>query len=142
MAEVRIAIAKTPSQADKLGRTITKSITLSEEEARVFRDYYYAEGQKVEIAFGAVVSIMTAALPGPSGALGIGVRSVARALDITTSTAAGVFKSVLFKSYYSQLASKFDMTTSDKPTKCTMTYQYNRVSSNDGYYWLKDIDVN
>ncbi|MEY8368305.1 hypothetical protein AALA24_05990 [Anaerovoracaceae bacterium 42-11] len=142
MAEVRIAIAKTPSQADKLGRTITKSITLSEEEARVFRDYYYAEGQKVEIAFGAVVSIMTAALPGPSGALGIGVRSVARALDITTSTAAGVFTSVVFKSYYSQLASKFDMITSDKPTKCTMTYQYKRVSSNDGYYWLKDIDVN
>ena len=36
---------------------------------------------------------------------------------------------------------KFDMITNDNPTKCTMVYQYKRVGSNDGFYWLKDIKI-
>ena len=42
MAEVKIGIAKTPKQAEKLGRTITESVTLTETEARKLRDYYAA----------------------------------------------------------------------------------------------------
>ena len=126
MAEVKIGIAKTPKQAEKLGRTITESVTLTETEAR--------KGKKEEIAFGAVVTIIT-------GATGFGVKNIKKALEVTLSAATGAFTSAVFKSYSSQLASKFDMITNDNPTKCTMVYQYKRVGSNDGFYWLKDIKI-
>ena len=64
-----------------------------------------------------------------------------KALEVTLSAATGAFTSAVFKSYSSQLASKFDMITNDNPTKCTMVYQYKRVGSNDGFYWLKDIKI-
>lgn len=131
MAEVRIAIAKTPSQAEKLGRTITKTISISESEARVIRDYYVKEGKKEEAVFGAFVSIM----------VGVGTRNLKAALNIAAGTASGAFTATVFKSYYSQLADKFDMITSDTPVKCKMIYQYKRLASNDGFYWLKDIKV-
>ena len=111
MAEVKIGIAKTPKQAEKLGRTITESVTLTETEARKLRDYYAAEGKKEEIAFGAVVTIIT-------GATGFGVKNIKKALEVTLSAATGAFTSAVFKSYSSQLASKFDMITNDNPTKC------------------------
>ena len=104
MAEVKIGIAKTPKQAEKLGRTITESVTLTETEARKLRDYYAAEGKKEEIAFGAVVTIIT-------GATGFGVKNIKKALEVTLSAATGAFTSAVFKSYSSQLASKFDMIT-------------------------------
>ena len=134
MAEVKIGIAKTPKQAEKLGRTITESVTLTEKEERKIRDDYAAEGKKEEIAFGAVVTIIT-------GATGFGVKNIKKALEVTLSAATGAFTSAVFKSYSSQLASKFDMITNDNPTKCTMVYQYKRVGSNDGFYWLKDIKI-
>ena len=109
MAEVKIGIAKTPKQAEKLGRTITESVTLTETEARKLRDYYAAEGKKEEIAFGAVVTIIT-------GATGFGVKNIKKALEVTLSAATGAFTSAVFKSYSSQLASKFDMITNDNPS--------------------------
>lgn len=131
MAEVKIAIYKTPAQAEKLGKTITKTISISESEARTIRDYYRAKGKKEETVFGIFVSVM----------VGIGTRNLKAALNVTAGAAAGAFTSTVFKSYYSQLADKFDMITSDTPVKCKMIYKYKRLRSNDGYYWLKDIKV-
>lgn len=138
MAEVKIAIAKTPKQAEALGKTITDSVTLTEAEARELRDYYQKVGKAEDIAFGAVVALMTSGL---GGSTGVGVRLLKKALNTSLNIAAGAFTAAVFKSYHTQLASKFDMITNDNPTKCTMVYKYKRVGSNDGFYWLQDIKI-
>ena len=131
MAEVKILIAKTPKQAEKLGTTITEEVSISAEDGKAIRDYYRAEGEQVERLFSDFVSAMVA----------VGTANLSRALAVVSSVAANHFTPSIFKSYYSQVADKFDIIATEHPAKCRMVYQYKRVGSNDGYYWLKDIKV-
>lgn len=131
MAEVKIAIVKTPKQADALGRTITKNVSIPAAEAKKIRNYYKAEGEKTETYFSDFVTAMVA----------VGTANISIALAVGTSVAANHFTSTVFKSYYSQVADKFDIIATEHPETCKMVYQYKRLGSNDGFYWLKDIKI-
>lgn len=131
MAEIKLAIYKTPSQAEKLGKVITKETTIAEDEARKIRDYYKSIDEGRGLTFSTFVGVM----------VGIGTENAQLAFGLGAGAAANVLTSTVFKSYYSQLADKFDMITNDNPKRCKITYSYRRQSSNDGAYWLTDIKV-
>lgn len=131
MAQVQLAIYKTPNQAAILGTTITKNVTITDEEARKIRDYYNSLDEGSGTMFNTFVGVM----------VGIATRNVKLAFSLTASAAANIISSKVFKSYYSKLADKFDMLLDGTPNKCKMIYKYKRHSSNDGAYWLTDIKV-
>jgi len=131
MAEVQLAFYKTPAQAEVLGRTITKEVSLSEAQARVIRDYYNSLAEGSGSAFETFVDVMVDLI----------TITTKNAFAIAISVAAGLFTDLTFTSYYEQLANKFDMITSDSPVKCTATYSYRRHGSNDGAYWITNIQV-
>lgn len=64
-----------------------------------------------------------------------------KAFDVAIEVASTIITSSVLKTYYKQLADKFDMITDDNPTKCKVTYKYRRKGSNSGAYWLENIEV-
>ena len=131
MAEVKIAIAKTPKQAEALGKTITKTINLNETEAKKARDYYNSvnkfSGAYYSALAGVVVSIVT--------------KNLKELFQLSSGFAVSIFTSIHFDTYCGQLADKFDLITNDNPKKFVVTYKYKRLGSNDGAYWLTNITL-
>lgn len=62
MAEVALAFYKTPIQAESLGLTITKTVTLTAEEIRKIRDFYQAIATQEEFFITAFITYSTYAL--------------------------------------------------------------------------------
>ena len=131
MAQVKLAIYKTPIQAEKLGKKITKTVTITDTEARKIRNYYNSVDEGAGEMFNTFVGVM----------VGIATRNVKLAFALSSGAAAGLITNQIFKTYYSQLADKFDMLLDGNPNKCKVTYTYKRHSSNDGAYWLTDLKV-
>lgn len=128
---IKLAIYKTPAQAEKLGKNITKETSIAEAEARQIRNFYQDAADTTSKYFGAFVGV----------AVGLVTQTATTAFQLTAGGAAGIITSSVFKSYYNQLASKFDMITNDNPKRCIVTYRYQRLGSNDGVYWLDDIKI-
>jgi hypothetical protein len=131
MAEVKLAFYRSPKQAEALGRVITKSVTLSADEIRTIRNYYVATGEAHGQVYSAFVATMVTLV----------IKNTSKAFDIAMDVLEGIISKSLFESYYSQLASKFDMLLSSSPAVCTATYTYKRHGSNSGAYWLTDIKL-
>lgn len=130
MAEVALAFYKTPIQAESLGLTITKTVTLTAEEIRKIRDFYQAIATQEEFFITAFITYSTYAL----------TRNAKAAFNLGGTTVSFI-STTIFRSYYDQLATKFDMIITSNFTKFTATYKYKRKGSNDGAYWLTNITI-
>lgn len=128
---IKLAIYKTPAQAEKLGKNITKETSISEAEARPIRNFYRdaaeTTSQYYPLFIGALVTLVTP--------------TASTAFQIASGTAASIITNAVLKSYYNTLANKFDVITNDNPKRCIVTYRYQRLGSNDGVYWLDDIKI-
>lgn len=128
MAEVKIAIYKTPSQAEKIGTSYTDSVSISKNDAIKLRDYYN------DIEKGRVTTMGVISLCSPI---------VGKLLTASVATFLGTLTgaSGLASSYFSQMGNKFQDLLDSMATKkkVTFVYRYKRHGSNDGAYWLVDI---
>lgn len=131
MAEIKLAIYKTPAQAKKIGLTMTIPSSISESEARDIRDYYKSVDEGAGLTYSIFVGVMVAII----------TKNLKDVFQIGSGAAAGLFSEKTFKSYYGKMENKFDMITNDDPKECEVTYKYKRHGSNDGAYWITDIKV-
>ena len=126
MAEVDLAIYKTPIQADKLGKTITKTQTITKTEAKQLRDYYNQIGSQQKTALALIATLV-------GGYLGK-VTGVVFGITYTLG-------STKIQTYFENLGSQFATLVDDmcKSETVTFTYTYKRHGSNDGAYWLTKV---
>lgn len=128
MAQVKIAIAKTPKQAEKIGKTFTDSVIISKADAIELREGYY----NVEKA-----RLTTFAL------IGIASPIIGKLLTESIGTFLGTVTgaSGLMQSFFEQMGDKFKdlVDTMSSSQRVTFVYKYKRLGSNDGFYWLTDV---
>lgn len=128
MAEVKIAIAKTPKQAEKIGKTVTKKYTITEDDAEKLRDYY----RDIEASRITVMALIGLAAP----VFDIYFKASMSTFLGTVSGSLG-----LLKSYFGKLGDSFEDIVDESATsrEVTFVFKYKRVGSNDGFYWLTDV---
>lgn len=128
MAEVKIAIYKTPAQAAKIGLTFPDTRSFTKAEAIKLRDYYkdLEAGRVTTTGFISLCSPLIGVKLGASVATFIG----------TLAGANGLMKSYLEK--VGSSVGKLVDTMADKQ-KVTFSYKYKQSGSNDGAYWLVSV---
>ncbi|MDD2620716.1 MAG: hypothetical protein PHC92_08635 [Syntrophomonadaceae bacterium] len=129
MAEVKLAFYKTPAQAAAMGTTITKTVSLTDAQALVIRDYYAALESGAAISISAMVGVFVAAL----------TKNFKGAMSVTSSVATTIITSTVINTYFGQMADKFDMIRNDSALTFKAVYTYRQHGSNDGAYWLTNI---
>lgn len=132
MAEgIRLSYYATPAYAEKHGKIIHKTNEIDETTARKIRNYYHSQDMVQGVITNTFLGVV----------VGIAVSNFKLAFGVASTIATSVITATTMKSYYNQVANKFDMITNDNPKACKMTYTYKRQGSNDGAYWITDIKL-
>lgn len=126
MAEIKLSVYKTPSQAERIGKTIQITTTITASEASTIKSFYDKLDLSVTTLSGVVTDILVDVIERN------GFKAFGHVVDILN---------IDVKSYFKKLADKFDMFTTRNASKCKITYKYKQSGSNDGAYWITDIKL-
>lgn len=118
-----------PSKAEELGYTITKTEYLLNEHAKILRDEYQRLGEGYETTNSIVLGILGSYIKGMITGIGYTISSI---LGFTVT-----------ETKFEQLENDFYQiaTSGSMINKVRCTYKYNRLGSYDGAYFLSDIEL-
>ncbi|MCT4597059.1 MAG: hypothetical protein N4A50_04175 [Vallitalea sp.] len=126
---MKAVIYATPNEAEKLGYKITKSYTLSRDEAKKLRNQYeqYEAGENWTVS--TVLVLFGAAISGIWAVIGYGVGT------LTAQTISGDYLENLDNDFGELAESSCEF------NEVEATFSYRRHGSNDGAYFLDSIKI-